>query len=230
VEIGLEDYLSEREQIEGMRLWLKENAAWLLLALAIPFAVFGGKAQWQRWHENQALGASVRYTQLLDALSHGDRTGARKLGDALRAESSKSPYADQGDLALARAAVEANELADAETLLARVMTSGLDDEIRLIARLRLARVQRAEGHIDQGLATLQGVDPKGFLAVYAELRGDFLLQKGDRAGALAAYREAVAAGGKGTIDEELVGYKIADLAGAVLPPPAKTATDGGSTP
>ena len=223
----MEDYLSEREQIEGMRQWLKENAAWLLLALAIPFAVFGGKAQWHRWHENHALSAAVRYGQLLDALSHGDRVGARKLGDGLRAEHGKTPYGDQADLALARAAAEANELSDAEALLTRVMKDGLDEEVRLIARLRLARVQRAEGHIDQALATLQVADPKGFAAAYAELRGDCLLQKGDTTGALAAYQDALKAGANGTIDEELVGYKIAELRGAEPPSAAPPATARG---
>jgi predicted negative regulator of RcsB-dependent stress response len=210
----LEDYLSEKEQLEAVRQWFKDNGAWILIALAIPFAVFGGKAQYQRWQDGRSQGAQMRYAQVLDALGHGDRSGARKLADTMRAEQGKSPYPDQADLALARAAAEAEDLPETESLLRRVIERGRDEEIRLMARLRLARVERAQGKADAALATLAGAEPKGFAALYAEVKGDCLLDKGDRAGAIAAYQEALKLGGKGTIDQELVGYKLADLGGS----------------
>ncbi len=60
------------------------------------------------------------------------------------------------------------------------------------------------------LKTLDAVDPGAFAARYAEVRGDALLAKGDRAGALQAYQAARSGGD--TVDNTLLDLKIDDLA------------------
>ncbi len=91
-----------------------------------------------------------------------------------------------------------------------------DPQLRLLARVRIARVQITENNADAALKTLEGAEPGGFAARFDEVRGDALLAKGDRAGALAAWRKAeAAAGGKGdrpaTVDLEGLRLKIWDL-------------------
>ena len=61
---------------------------------------------------------------------------------------------------------------------------------RLIARLRLARVQAAQGKYDDALATLKVEEPGEFAPRLADTRGDVLLAKGDRDGALREYLAA----------------------------------------
>jgi predicted negative regulator of RcsB-dependent stress response len=55
------------------------------------------------------------------------------------------------------------------------------------------------------------VQAGAYAARYAEVRGDALLTKGDRAGALAAYR-AARADEANTLDDQLLDLKIEDLA------------------
>ena len=117
------------------------------------------------------------------------------------------------ELALARFHVEEGKFAEAAKYLADVMNSSEDEQLQLVARLRLARVQRAEGKLDEALATLNGAQPGGYAPAYAVVRGDVLLEKGDRAGALAAYREAMAAKDDGQVDRELLQLKIDDAGG-----------------
>ena len=59
-----------------------------------------------------------------------------------------------------------------------------DPRLALTARLRLARVQVDQNQADAALATLAGPEAGAFAPRFAEVRGDALLAKGDRAGAL----------------------------------------------
>ena len=77
--------------------------------------------------------------------------------------------------------------------LQQVEAATRDDELKLVVRLRIARLQIEQNRIDEALATLNAVQPGAFAGRYAEVRGDALLAKGDRNGALKAYREAQAA-------------------------------------
>jgi predicted negative regulator of RcsB-dependent stress response len=223
VEKRLDEYLSEREQVDKIREFFKENGAWMLFTLAAVTFGFSGWKWWQRHEDTQGQAAAARYQQVLDALTRDDRGAADKLQQGLRADYSKSPYADQGDLALARANIEGQHLADAEQHLITVMNGSRDEELRLVARLRLARVQLAADRPKDALKTLSGAEPKGFAAAYAQARGDALLATGDRAGALAAYREALADPIQGLVDTQTVQLKIDDLGGSAgaAGPPAK---------
>ena len=77
--------------------------------------------------------------------------------------------------------------------------------------MRLARVQLALNKPDEALKTLNAVDPGAFAARYAQVRGDVLMAKGDRAGALKEYRAARESTGE-TVDTGLLDLKIGELA------------------
>ena len=70
-------------------------------------------------------------------------------------EYADTPYADQAALVLARLDVDAGDLADAEKRLAGVAGASKDPDLRVVAQLRLARVQLAQGRYDDALATLE---------------------------------------------------------------------------
>ncbi len=220
----MEDYLSEREQVDRVRAWVRENAPWALAGILIGVGALVGWQQWQGWQERQAQSASEKYEQTLQALGRDDRDAATKMATQLKTDYSNTPYGDMAELALARFHVDAGRWADASKYLADVMESSEDAELRLVARLRLARVQRAEGKLDAALATLDGGGSElaGYAAAYAMVRGDVLLDRGDRAGALAAYRRAMEVKDEGLVDRELLQLKVDDLGAA----PATAASAG----
>ncbi len=206
----MEDYLNDKEQWERVLAWLREQGPWMLAAVAVTAALFGGWRYWQSRVEQHELAAAARYEQVIDAFSHNDVARGLILADRLVKDFSSTPYADQAELAAARVLVESKELDKAAERLSRVMVSTKDPELALIARLRLARVQLAQGQADAALKTLNAVNPGAFAARYAEVRGDALLAEGDRDGALKEYRAA--RGGADTLDSELLDLKIGDLA------------------
>lgn len=228
----MEEYLSERQQIDWLRATLKENAPWALASVAITIGLFVGYQQWQGYRERQSGTASQKYEATLDALSRGDADGAARMVKELRESYGRTPYSDLAALALARLDVETGKLADAAGLLETVMKHTRDEDLATVARLRLARVQRADGKPDAALATLAGAPAGTSSPAFADVRGDVLSDKGDKAGALAAWREALAAKSAG-VNSELIELKIAALeppASPASPAPAPTAAAGGRQP
>jgi predicted negative regulator of RcsB-dependent stress response len=135
--------------------------------------------------------------------------------EQLAAGHGSSPYLQHGRLALAATSVRAGEVDVAITQLEQVMNDARDPQLRLVARLRLARLLAAGGEGDRALGLVRGVDAGAFAAGLAEIEGDVLAARGDAAGAREAYRRALAAAGSlaGIIDEEFVQLKLEALDG-----------------
>jgi predicted negative regulator of RcsB-dependent stress response len=204
------EYLSEKEQWEQIRTWVRENGLWVVAGVALAAAGLQGWRWWQAHLDERGVKASAAYTRMIEALEKGDRTQAFvRLGE-LERDFPASPYADQGKLLAARVYVEGNELDKAAHELETVMNDTKDHELSLVARMRLARVQIAEDKPDAALATLNAVEPGAFAARYHEVRGDAWYAKGDKTAALREYRSA--AGNPELGDAALLDLKIADLA------------------
>jgi len=210
------DY-SEAEQLEQAKSWLKANAIWIIAGIAIGAGGLGGWRWYQERRDTQAEAASARYEELVDAFSRRDNVRGTTLLEELNREYAWTPYASLGTLIAARVQVEANELDKAAASLKSVMDNTKDDELKMVARLRLARVQSAQGKLDEALATLKVETPGEFAPRIADARGDVLLAKGDRDGALREYIAARASGNDGRIDVDMLDLKIRDLGGT---PPA----------
>jgi predicted negative regulator of RcsB-dependent stress response len=206
----VDEYLSEKEQWEQALAWLKENVPWMLAGVALAVVIVGGWRWYQRHLDQQRLAADARYELLLAAFSKNELATAVTLADQLRHDYPKLGYSDQADLIVARLQVENNDEQAALDRIERVISSTHDPQVMLMARLRAARLLLDKGKPDEALATLKVEQPGAFALAYAEARGDALLAKGDKDGALKAYREAQAAKGTG-VDPALLNLKINEL-------------------
>ena len=221
----MDDYLSEKEQWEWLKGWLKENSPWILGGVGIGALIVWGWFWWGDRTDRLALEASARYAQVADALTRGDKTRAQSLTTDLEKDYASSPYVDQAHLLLARTAIDAGELDKGAGILRSVMEKTKDQQLALVARMRLARVQLAQNQADAALATLAAVDPGAFKPRFEEVRGDVLYAKGDKPAALAAYRAAREESAKQGADTQLLDLKIDDLVAdnvtaPAAPPPA----------
>ena len=209
----MDDFLSENEQWDALRAWLKENGAWIVGGIAVGVLGLAGWRWWEARQDRLALEASSKYEQILGAFDRGDRSQALTLIGELEREHASSPYVDQAHLAEARIAVQSGQLDKASANLQAVLEKTRDPELASIARLRLARVQMAQNKFDAALATLDAEKDAGaFEPRYREVRGDIHLAKGDKAAALKEYQAARAEAGRGAVDTELLDLKIKDLA------------------
>lgn len=223
----IDDYYNEQEQWERVKQWLRENGPWLVVGVLLGLGALAGWRWWEQRQEARAQSASASYGLLLETLQSGDRAKGLVLADEIRKEHGASAYADQADLVAARALVETGEFGPANERLTRVMKGSKDPQLKLVARSRLARVQLAQGNADGAIATLAGAQPGAFGPLFESIRGDALYAKGDRPGALAAWRKAEADAalfkGAPTVDLVALQLKIGDLLADGVKEPAAAA-------
>jgi predicted negative regulator of RcsB-dependent stress response len=207
----VDDYLSETEQWEWLKAWVRTNGVWIIAGIAVGAGILAGWRWWQAHTDRIALEAGAKYQQVLEALDRKDRARADVITTELERDYASSPYTDQARLLQARVAVEANELDKAANTLKTVMDSTKDEQLALVARLRLARVQLAQGKPDDAIKTVDAVDAGAFKPRYDVLRGDALFAKGDKAGALREYQSARAGTVTQSVDAQSLELKIDDL-------------------
>jgi predicted negative regulator of RcsB-dependent stress response len=234
VEWHVED-LSDNEREEQLRRWWSENWLWIVGGVALGLGLLAGWQYWQRTRLQTSEQAEASYMAVLDSLNQNQSDAAAKRADELRGQYPKSPYADQADLALARALVDARKYDDAARRLRGVADRSRDPQLRLVATTRLARVLAGQGKHDEALALLDVGQAGAFAPVFHEIRGDVLAGKGDVAGARAAYDAALAGGnrpGEGpALDTRYIELKRDALAAATTPAQASTpAPAAGTTP
>ena len=214
-------YLSERERWEALKRWVQENGLAIVAGVAIAALGLGGYRWWQAHVNDVDLAAGAMYVQMENAFAQGNRTRAFILLGNLERQYPSSPYADQARLASAKAFVDDGDLGRAAAELRPVMEHSSDSVLKLVARLRLARVQIAQHQPSDALATLSGADPGALAPRYAETRGDAYYAMGDKSAALAQYRLARATDAGGETDSGLLDLKISDLAADATIPGAR---------
>jgi predicted negative regulator of RcsB-dependent stress response len=227
----VDDYLlSEREQWEALKRGVREYAPAVVAGVAIAALGLGGWRWWQAHENGTDLAAGAMFVQMEDAFAHGDRTQAFILLGDLQRQYPASPYADQARLASARAFVEDGDLGKAAGELQEVMQHSADSILRLIARLRLARVQIAQHEPAAALATLNGAHPGALAPQYTVAKGDAYYAMGDKSAALAQYRLAKAADTQGQTDSGLLDLEISDLEADVATPAAQPGASPNAVP
>jgi predicted negative regulator of RcsB-dependent stress response len=205
----VDEYLTEKEQIEAIRKWWRENG-WYLIGGALVAAIgYYGNGQYQEYQEVQAAEASAIYADLRRAVDD-DRPGIDELLDRLVSDYSSSPYTDQARLLVARENLVRNpDRATAELRL--VMESSKDLGLAMVARLRLARVLAYQESFDAALAVIAVEAPGEFAAQLKVIEGDIHEARGSYDDARRAYTDALTMRGSAGVDRDLLQMKLGDL-------------------
>lgn len=183
--------LEEQEQLASIKGWWHDNGTRLLAVLAVAAVVGSGWQGWRVWQANQAQQAGAQYEALVKAAQAGDAKALRDAGGTLVESFPGTLYASMGALVAARFHVERSDLKNAKAQLQWVVERSPSDELRDLARLRLAAVLLDEKSHDEALALLEAKHAAPLEGQYAALKGDILLAKNKSAEAKAAYRLAL---------------------------------------
>jgi len=165
----------------------------VIVAAALGFAGWQG---WRIYQQNQAANAAGLYDSLARAAEAGDAKAMRDAGGTLIESYPRTLYASMGALVAARFHFDRSDLKSAKAQLQWVLDNTPSEELRDLARLRLAAVLLDEKANDEALKLLNMPHAPAFEAQYAALRGDVLVAKNQTADARAAYKLALEKSGK----------------------------------
>ena len=205
----MNEFLSEREQLELFKQWWRENGWYLVGGAGIALLGYFGWNQYQAREQSVAEQAAALYVELQQAVGD-DSPEVEQILAQLHADHPDSPYAHQGSLLIARDLL-IGDPARATEELRRVMTMSSDAQMAMVARLRLARVLAWRESYDEALALLQVAESGRFAARISEIEGDIQILLGDTIAARAAYERALADPGWETLDRNLLSIKLNDL-------------------
>lgn len=182
--------LQEQEQVDALKAFWQQYGNLITWALVAALLVYSGITGWQWWQREQAGKAGAMFDELDRAVNAGDadRT-ARVFGD-LKERYPRTAFAQQGGMLAAKLQFEKGKADDARASLAWVIEHAVEDEYRVLARLRLAALLLDAKQHDDALKQLDTVPEGPFAALAADRRGDVLLAQGKKAEARAAYQQS----------------------------------------
>lgn len=186
------DYETEEQQVEALKAWWTENGRAVITGVVLGAGAIGGWKVWENRQEGLAVAASDAFSQTMEAVNANDSAKVVTLADELQEDQPDNLYSSYANLAAARAAVESDNLDDAASRLAWVAKNAPQDDVQLIAKVRLARIQGASGDATAGLASLPATFPSAFAGLVEEARGDLLMLGGQTDAARSAYEAALA--------------------------------------
>ena len=184
--------------------------------IAVCLAYIG--IQGWRWYQNkQADEAAVLYGAVASGVRASDVAKARDAMGQLADRFSGTGYAPRAALLYAKLAWDQGDKAGAKAQLQWVIDRAGEDELKQVARFRLAEALLDEKQYDQALATLDAKHAESFAGLYADLRGDALAAAGRHDDAKSAYQVALAKLDAKSAYRSYVQVKLDSLPGGATP-------------
>lgn len=183
--------LEEQEQVAALKAWWKDYGSLVVVGAAACALSIAGWQGWRYYQSSQAMAAVTLYEQLDQAERAGDYKKVRDIAAQITGKYGSTSYGAFAALSAARASFEARDLAGAKSQLQWVIDNVKEDEIRDVARLRLAGVLLDEKNTEEALKLVDAKPVDSMTALYADLKGEILLAQGKRAEARSAYQLAL---------------------------------------
>jgi predicted negative regulator of RcsB-dependent stress response len=216
--------LQEQEQLDALKAFWKTHGnliTWLLIA------VLGAYAAWNAWgiyQRDQGLKASAMFDELDRAAQAGDAEKAGRIFADLKSRFSGTAFTDHGALAAAQVQFDKGAVDAAKASLTWLAEAGAEEELRTVARLRLAGILLEAKQFDDALKQLSLAKGDDFAALVADRRGDILAAQGKSDEAKAAFQTAYKAMEERVEYRRLIEAKLTALGAA----PAASAASAAS--
>lgn len=187
----LTEYLTEQEQIELLKRWIKQYSVVILMGVVIALIAMTGWRYWQQRQNKIIAHASAVYDEMLTKRAQGDPTATFIQADKLFTHYSQTTYGQMAALMLTREAALKKNYVKAEKHLNWVLNHSGIPSFRQIARIRLARILIAEQHPEAAIKLLKKIDDPSFNGLTDEVNGDAYLALKNITLARQAYQQAL---------------------------------------
>ena len=227
----MDDLISEKEQIEQIRAWWSEYGGYVIGGLGLGIALLAGLNYYSNSKLEAQLEGSVLYEALTQHVVSGSLEAAEAVANELGSDYSNTTYAAQAQLAMARLYMDKNRDQDAADTLQGIIASDVDEEVKLVARARLARVLLYQNKAQEVVDLLEGQQSDAFAPTYQELLGDAYHALGRIEDAQIAYQSVMLNPlSRETVDQQLVQWKALDLPEVAADADETPDADSGETP
>lgn len=181
----------ELEQFEAIKAWWADNGKLLALAVTACLITIAGFQGWGYYRAQQSERAATLYNQVDEAERAKEPKKVRDIAAQIVERYGSTQYAGMAALAAAKASFTTGETEDAKKHLQWVVDHAKEDEMRDVARLRLAGVLLDERKYEEALTLLSAKAGDSYAGLYADAKGDVLSAQEKPAEARAAYQLAL---------------------------------------
>jgi len=216
--------LEEQDKLDDLKAWWKQwgnTVAGIIIAVSIGVI---GVQGWRWWMQQQTAQAAVLYDAVSAAARANDAGKAKDAMTQLADKYGGTGYAPRAALIVAAQLFENGDAAGAKAQLAWVIDKSSEDELKQIARLRLAAILLDEKQYDEALRILDAKHDQPFAGIYADTRGDVLAAAGRVDEARNEYQTALAQLDPKSAYRNLVQLKLDALPASASAPPKVGAT------
>jgi predicted negative regulator of RcsB-dependent stress response len=184
--------LEEQEKLDDLKAWWEQNSKYVSAAVLVVALVVIGVQGWRWYQRTQAEQASVLYQAVSQAARANDVSKAKEPASQIVDRFARTAYAPRAALLYAKMLYDSGDKAGARAQLQWVVDHASGDELKAIARFRLAQAMLDEKQYDDALKTLDVKTDDAFAGLFADLKGDILAAAGKSAEAKSAYETALA--------------------------------------
>lgn len=200
--------LEEQEQLELIKSWWAQYGNFVVTLIVAASVATAGYQGWRYYRTQQALQAVSLYAQMQSAERSKENKKAGDIAAQIIDRHAGTQYAAMAALASAKISFESGDLAMAKTRLQWVIEHAREDEMRDVARLRLAGVLLDEKNYAEALKLVETKPAQVFNALYVEMKGDILVAQGKSAEARSAYRQALETSDAKSSHHQLIQLKL----------------------
>ena len=183
--------LEEQEKLDDLKAWWEQNSKYVSAAIVAVALVVIGVQGWRWYQRTQAEQASVLYQAVSQAARANDVSKAKEPASQIVDRFARTAYAPRAALLYAKMLYEGGVKPGARAQLQWVIDHASEDELKAIARFRLAQAMLDEKQYDDALKTLDVKTDDAFAGLFADLKGDILSAAGKPVEAKAAYQLAL---------------------------------------
>lgn len=184
------DFMNEQEQVDLIKNCWKRYGNWILSLFVVIALGLSGYQYWQHRQEQNLNQASEMYLSLIDSANQKDRVNLKAKAANLMQNYPDSAYAGLSALILASADVSEDNLSEASADLQWILTHQANQDLKDIARVRLARISLEQGEPQDAIKILNPISQTYFVSFEMTL-GDAYVLLGQNDQAENAYQAAL---------------------------------------
>jgi predicted negative regulator of RcsB-dependent stress response len=208
----LTEYLTEQEQIEILKNWIKQYSFVILAGVLIAALTISSWRYYQRRQDKILYRASAIHDEMLIKRAQGDQAGTLAQAKKLFSHYPKTAYGQVAAFMLAREAIVKKDFHQAEKHFQWIIDNSNIAAFRQIARIRYARIMLSQKQPDKSIDLLKKVEDKNYAGLIDEVRGDAFLAKNDVSMAREAYQLALSELPNAEVTRPLLQMKYDNLA------------------